>query len=423
VSLFWVNAALLIAAALIFVLPPLLGRRAESGPTRDEVSRVLYRQRLLELERDVDSDVLTRAQYDRARLELEREFLAESPQAANDSAARPPSARTPWAAWLVGLAMPAMAVGLYVQFGADAANPQAQPDATAEQAQPSIQELAGILAKQLAKNPEDRTGWLMMARLNILLNRYAQAAQAYALADGLAALDDPRLLAAYAQSLALANDQQYAGRPTELIKRALKIAPRSKESLWLAGWAAFQRKDYLQAVGYWQRLEGLIPAGREVPFEGLREQLAQARRLAGQPGSPVPTQAAVAGAGADARADAGAAVPASLQVAVQLAPEVKDRVSPEDTVFVYAQALTGPRVPLALARLTASRLPLQITLDDTMAMAPAFKLSSQEQVTVTARVSKTGNAMPESGDLLGESEAVSTRQQDPVSIAIDKVLP
>jgi cytochrome c-type biogenesis protein CcmH len=107
---------------------------------------------------------------------------------------------------------------------------------------------------------------------------------------------------------------------------------------------------------------------------------------------------------------------------IRLAPALKEKAAPDDTVFIFARAAQGPRMPLAVLRKQVRDLPATFQLDDSMAMNPALKLSSVAQVVVTARVSRSGGAMPQSGDLQGESPPVAPGAKA-VSITIDQVVP
>jgi cytochrome c-type biogenesis protein CcmH len=417
---FWAIAGLLIAGALLFVLPPLLGRGSYAGPSREEINREFYRQRLAELNRDVRTDVLSATQYERARQDLEREFLSEADD--HETAAKPSSrTRAPWTALMVGLALPALAAGVYLQFSTGLRVVNGVPEiATRERGQSSIEDMASLLETRLKQTPDDRTGWIMLGRVHTLTGRYSQAAQAYARAERLGAFENPRLLVAFAETLALANEQRLAGRPARLLNKALKLQPENPQALWLAGWAAFQDEQFARAADLWQRLQRSAPAENLQMFEGLSARIADAKRLVRSLNANNATTTKRSGQAAEnVEATAHAA---SLQVSVQLAPELSGRVSPEDTVFVYAQAVGGGRMPLALAHARASQLPLIVTLNDSMAMVPAFKLSSEARVRVTARVSKSGAATPRSGDLVGESPPVSTRGNAPISVTIDQVV-
>ncbi|MBA2410033.1 MAG: c-type cytochrome biogenesis protein CcmI [Gammaproteobacteria bacterium] len=424
---FWIVAGLLMIAALSFVLPPLLPGRGESadGPTRSEINRALYRQRLIELQRDVDNDLLTQEQFERARLDLERELLAEVTE---DSVplARSSGGGAGWTAALVGIAVPLLAVLFYFQFntGFDALNESRTlaSEGTGTVEQPSIEEITRVIEARLDQNPEDRTGWVMLARVHTLTGSYAAANRAFARANELAEITEPDLLAAYAQTLALSRGQQFAGRPATLLEQALKIQPDNPQALWLAGWADFQTRDFARAAERWQTLLETAPRDLVDRFVELPRRIAEARRLAGLPANTVDNAAGSAGQTAG-DTETAAASPASISVSVNLATALSERAAPGDTVFVYAQAIDGPRMPLALARGAAADLPLEVTLDDSTAMAPMFKLSAEDEVNVLARISKSGDAMPQSGDLLGEHTQVRTRENAKVSITIDEVIP
>ncbi|HEX2238086.1 MAG TPA: c-type cytochrome biogenesis protein CcmI, partial [Gammaproteobacteria bacterium] len=329
VFVFWLIAGLLIAAALLFVLPPLLGRADTAGPNQNEINRALYQQRLAELERDVENDVLTPAQFERARADLDRELLSDW----TDTPARPSlSPRTYWAAWIVGIALPILAVGIYARLntGLKMLSGEANSMVSAGDEQPPLEKMEELIEARLAQKPNDRTGWIMLARVDTLLGRYAAASRAYARADNLATFKDARLLAAYAQTLAFTNGQQFAGRPTMLLNKALKLQPENPQALWLAGWAAFQRKDFDQAAELWEKLDTLMPAEHRQVFKKLPQAIAQAKRLSGissaelNKNMPAPSGSRKVGA---TSAKAKAASPALLHVSVQLVPKLMDRAA------------------------------------------------------------------------------------------------
>ena len=124
---------------------------------------------------------------------------------------------------------------------------------------------------------------------------------------------------------------------------------------------------------------------------------------------------------APASSSAAAAGKISLTVSVKLAPDLAARVQPHDTLFVFARAVDGPPMPLAVARLQASALPAKVTLTDAMAMTPTLTLSKFAKVEVAARISKSGNAMPRAGDLESAPVEVATDSRSPIALTIDKV--
>ena len=259
------------------------------------------------------------------------------------------------------------------------------------------------LAARLKANPDDAEGWLMLARSFVMLGQHARSIDAFAKAEHLRP-DDANLLTDYADALAMAHDRQLAGQPTALIERALKIDPDNGKALALAGTAAFDRKDYRTAVARWETLVRIEPA--DGPFASqVQAGIAQARRLGGMPtAASTPSQALPTTA---ATMPTSAVGEAQVAGTITLAPALQKRVAPEDTVFVFARAADGGRMPLAILRKHAKDLPLQFRLDDSLAMSPTANLSSVPTVIVGARISHSGNAMPQEGDLQGLGDAVA----------------
>jgi cytochrome c-type biogenesis protein CcmH len=249
------------------------------------------------------------------------------------------------------------------------------------------------LAARMKEQPGDAEGWAMLARSYSVLGKHPEALKAYEKAVGLRK-DDATLLADYADSLAVKNNRALDGEPMKQVERALKLDPRNLKALSLAGTHAFNKKDYAGAVRNWEKVVQFGAADNTL-VQQIQPGLAEARSLAGLPAVPSLDP------GKDA-APAGATVSGT----VTLAPELRKLAQPEDTVFVFARAAAGSKMPLAILRKQVKDLPLQFTLDDSMAMTPANALSGVPQVIVGARVSKSGNAMPQSGDLSGQTGAV-----------------
>jgi cytochrome c-type biogenesis protein CcmH len=242
------------------------------------------------------------------------------------------------------------------------------------------------------------------------MDRFAEARDALLEADKRSA-DDPMTLVALAEVEAGINGNNLAGRPAELIKRALENDPNFPRALWLAGFAALQEGGSAAAVGYWERILEQGGLGEEDARQ-IEQVIAQAR------GAPLVTAETAPAAEAKTPAPGGV----RLAVRVSIAPELKSKASSADTLFVFARAVEGPRMPLAIVRKTADELPLEVTLDDSMAMAPQMKLSAFSSVVIGARVSKSGNATPQSGDLSGVSAVVSPSQAATVNVVIDQVV-
>jgi cytochrome c-type biogenesis protein CcmH len=393
-TLFWAVCAALAALALALVLRPLLARRGAAGVSRREANIAIYRDQRRELDADLAAGKLAAAEHEKARAELEARLLEDVDAAADE----PRAPRSGWrAAVLVGLAVPLAALAVYFAVGTPIAvtgHPR-QDEVTAEQIEVMVQRLAA----RLRENPDDADGWKMLGRSYAVLGRFGEAVDAYSKA-ALRAPRDAQLLADFADSLAMARGRSLQGEPEKLLQRALEIDPQNLKALALAGTAAFERQAFKAAADYWQRMLPLVPPESE-DAQAIRDNVAQATQLAG--GEPPAPQAA------------------GLRGSVRIAPQLKGKFDPEDTVFIYARAAEGPPMPLAVLRVKARELPADFALDDSMAMAPGMTLSAQARVVVTARVSKSGGATPQPGDLQGASAPVAS-DANGVTVLIDTVV-
>ena len=277
------------------------------------------------------------------------------------------------------------------------------------------EQMAGLveqLAKRMEQQPDDVEGWVMLARSYASMGQYEKAVPAYRKALALRK-DDAGLLADFADLLGVAQGRSLEGEPSQVIEQALKIDPNQLKALALAGTAAFNREDYKGALKHWEKMVAVGPA--DDPFvQQIQGGIDEARRRAGMaPATPVAKALAAQPAPAPATAQAGAGgdKPAAagngrVSGTVSLSPALKAQAAPEDTVFVFARPAEGSRMPLALVSRKVKELPFEFTLDDGNALSPAMKLSSQSRVIVGARVSKSGQAMTQPGDLQGLSAAV-----------------
>ena len=392
------------------------------------------RQQLLQLKALHDQGVLDDAGYAQSRAPLERKLVdavtapgaaaAPVPGSAAAPAATTQAATTVAAATATSAARPSRAMWAGVsslvlalaaagyawtgspQFIAGAPPAPATPAGHAQQ--PNAEQIAAMvdkLAQRLKEQPEDAQGWTMLARAYAVLGRTDEAVPAYERAVALRS-DDASLLADYADVLAVRNGRRLDGEPMKLVARALQVDPNNPKALALAGTAAFDNKDFATAVMHWEKLLQAVPPGSEY-HDQVRAGIDEARQLGKLPPAAATVAATGAAAAPPAGAAPGAAEGASVSGSVALAPALAARTSPTDTVFVFARAAEGPRMPLAVLRKQVKDLPFDFALDDSMAMSPAAKLSGAAKVVVGVRISKTGEAMPQDGDLTGESPAVA----------------
>ncbi|RDJ00624.1 hypothetical protein DVT68_02195 [Dyella solisilvae] len=305
----------------------------------------------------------------------------------------------------LGLAfvLPIAAVGLYLAVG----TPVALNGVEHQPQQMNIEQAVGELKTHLAQQPDDLQGWMLLGQTSSVMHRPADARDAY---DHALRLDADNSVAmvgwAEADSL-LREDHRIEGRAAELLQRAVKLDPQSQRGLWLLGISQFQHDQYAEAAATWRQLQPQLEPGSSVA-KAVAEQISVADARAGHDGKTEPST------------DAAPQGPA-LQVQVNLSPALKGKLAPGDTLFVYARAEQGPPMPLAVARLDATALPATVTLTDAMGMTPQFKLSSAPRVFVGARISKSGQAIAQAGDLEGDAGVVDVNTHSPIKITIDKV--
>jgi len=411
-ALFWAIAAALLLLALWMVLGAL--RRAPppaAAPSASESNLLLLKTQLQQLDQDLATGSLDAAQHRSARAEIERRVLEEESVAAAPVRAGSPRATL----LLLGLAVPLLVLGLYASIGNPAAvSPQARAapgEPTPQQVEAMVAKLAERMDKQPPGNVADTEGWVMLGRSYAVMQRYPEASRAFARALQLMP-GDAQILVDQADVLAMQQGGNLQGEPLRLIEQALQSDPSNLKALALAGTAAFDRKDYAGAIGYWGRARAGVPQDSEFA-RSLDQSMADARTAAG---------GSVAAAGTGAAAAAPAAGTRSISGRVSVTPALAARVAPGDTLFVFARAAEGPRMPLAILKRSAAELPLDFTLDDSMAMSPELKLSGFADVVISARISKSGDAMPQSGDLEGQTAPLAGRSSG-IELSIDRVRP
>ena len=452
VPVFWAVALALVALTLAVLLWPLLRRRGGSAPSEDVARAAVYRDQKRQLDHELATGILPADEHARASAELSRRLGLEL-----DAAAPPPPRAPARAGWLAALAavavIPVGAIVLYLALGEpEALRPKVAPQRPTDD---QIVAMVESLATKMKANPGDPKGWRLLARSYAALGRYADAAAAYAQAVQRGG-EEADVLADWAEALALARNRTISGEPEALAKRALVREPDHPKALALLATAAFERHDFDTSLSLWRRLQQRVAPGSEdaTQVASAIAEIERAKTMSGPssavasggsgnagpgtmpmsppvspsvsspvspPTSPQASASSSASSAPSTAAPSSAAAPA-IAGRIELAPVLAARVAAGDTLFVFARAQQGPRRPIAVVRGTAGELPRRFTLDDSMAMAGGPKLSEAGPVVVEARISKSGDAMPKPGDLVGRSGVVKPDARD-VRVVIDEVLP
>lgn len=418
----YLSMAGIVLLAAIWMSRPYWRRGSRSLLRRKSANVAVYRTRLAELDVEVEAGLVEAGTAEQMRQELGTRLVQDADMPADEASATAPARR--WA--VVGLLVVALlgfSALAYWQQGSWRTQQMietAQRDPEAGR-QLAVDDMVKRLSERLKQQPDDVDGWAMLGRSYFMLNRYAEAAQAYGEANRRAAPPDAGLLVGEGEALTMARDRDLTGRPRELFEAALKIEPEMGKALWYAGMAAAQAQDLPTARAHWQRL-----ARQELPPE-LRQVLEQRlAEIAGMLGEPVGSAAGVAAsppAPAQTPPAAAGEAPVKLRLRVALSEELAAKMPPGSTLFVFAKAAEGPPMPLAVQRLTDAKLPLEISLDDSMAMMPQMKLSLFDQWVVTARVSASGGVKAESGDWEGSRPVSRVESAQPIDLRIDRIVP
>lgn len=405
---FWIFAIALIALALVILLLPLLrAAREQQGGQRQQQNIEIAREKKQQLEKQLSEGEIDQRGFDSAYLDLQTALALELDGGEQEDQ----KTRGKWMALVVMLTVPLASVALYLTFGEYRVieNPElvraAPPHQTAAAPQMSLEEMETRIKERLRDNPEDVEGWFMLGRTMMAKKRYSEAVAAYQRSNDLLA-NEPGIMFALADALAMQNNGNLQGEPEALVQQGLKLAPRFPNGLWLAGMAAEQRQDFKAAHKYWTQLLPLITDNPESTRE-IRNLLATLEQR-----DPELATAATAAAGA-----AG-----GIRVVVDISAELRARAGPDTAVFVYAKAMQGPPMPLAVKKIQLRDLPTSLALSDADAMMPALKLSSFDQVIVGARVSFSGNPVAQSGDFFTETGSISSANPPgEVALTIDQV--
>ena len=385
-----------IALALTFVVVAVLLwsmlRKPTAGRTEapDEDNARIYREELQELQDAVQSGALAPADFERARQDLSVRVVQDIPEAAASAPTTSAniSQRAVVSAVVLALVFPLLGAFVYLTLGDPMA--VAEPSLAVQAGRDGAPDFAAMEAELKAKlqaNPKDAPSWVLLGRTYRNQNQYDAALAAYNQAVALDA--DDRLAIERIEVIAAKNGGQFAGEPWDVIRKILAKNPQHANALLMAGSAAFSEGQFKQALAYWTTLRGQLADGSQEALAVDNALLAAAEKAGVE-------------LGAQAKKPEPAANAASrISGRVTLSESIKAKAEPGDVVFIYAQAEQGSPMPLAIMRTTVQALPLDFNLDDSMAMRPEAKLSGQSHVTVKARISKSGQAMPQPGDLIG----------------------
>lgn len=416
VSLFWVAAVVCVAVALVFVLPPLLRRKtAEAKAGRRDINIAVYRDQLKEMEADRANGLLSEDQFQTAKLELEAR-LAEDALAKGTQDAVPVASGSRKVGFSLAALLPAAAFGLYFLMGNPGAltaiaDDQANPNPNAVQGEHDIMKMIQQVEEKTRQDPNDAQAWSILAKTYSAVGHWPEALNAWEKALKLRP-DEPAVMTGYAEALAISNNRALEGKPMELVQKALEKDPNDIKGLELSAIGNYQQKNYAKAIYFFKQLYKQLPP--ESPY--AQDVLAAQREAENMIKSTLSGMDDLSAQGTDqAKADAGA----TISGVVDIVPALKAKLSDKDVVFLFARG-GASAAPVAAIRGPANAFPLEFELNDSMAMNPESRLSKFKEVTLIARVAKSGDVKGAPGDLEGTAKVVKVGAKD-VKLVIDTV--
>ena len=403
--------------AVWFVVSALMGKTQLGNSDQNQQNILIAKEQLNAIEKELAEGDLNESEYLQRKDELQKALVSNVEESeANKSQLVVPK----YALLSVLIIIPLVSIPVYNYIGSSEAitatsqHAKSKSSTTTDQHAPnmsdSMDNLIQKLANKLEQNPDNIKGWQMLGRSYMSMNRYNEAADVYAKLYSLVG-DDTSVLLAYADALAMSRDGRISGMPFQLVMTALKKEPNNTTALWLAGLGHSEQSEFKKAIKSWEKLLPFL-AGNKQSENKIRSLIAQANsQLSGKPIAQV----------IETPVKKNTTTSAFINVTVSLSAQFKDKVSPDDVVFIYAKASQGPPMPLAAARKRVSDLPVTVRLDDSMAMMPQMKLSAFSMVTVGARISKSGSAIGQSGDLQGVIESIVLDGSKNIEIEINTV--
>jgi len=401
---YWLVVFVLLMIAFFIIIPPLWKIRKIQPGDFDQRNIHIAQQRVQDLNNQLEAGSLTPEQFEEQYDELE---LSLNDDLSIKQKGEESSTQGRWVAPVILLLVPLLSISGYLVLGEPDAllKVQEQPAQQTMNTGTDVNAMISGLIQQLKQQPDNAKGWVKLGRSYKYIKKYQQAVNCFEKAYGLLG-DQPEVMLYLADSLAMVNGGQFSAKASELVFKALEISPNNEVGLWLAGMVKTEQKEISQAMQYWLKLETLLPADSN-SYRQLQALMATVR--AQNPDLEEKNNKAL---------DAGLAV--SINVQVSIDDSIKSKTGPTNTVFIYAKALSGSPMPLAIVRKQVADLPVSVTLDDAMAMMPAMKLSNFKQVKVMARISKSGTAKQQKGDFIGSVKLSDLTAKQSVVIVINQ---
>jgi len=414
---FWIICSLLIIVALAMVLPGLISKKMPEDLDRNKINRAVYDKKSLELENDLKNDLIDHDQYLIAKSDLERSLLDDIDE--NSSSVNKSGNKLLPIVILILLPIAAVLTYLQLENGMQVFDPAFQKKLAEQKANQSMGQMGSVeqaiatLEDKIKQEPNNIENLQMLGRSYVVTERFEDAINIYSQANELSNGANPDILISLGEAKGFAAGNKFDQSSKSLFDKALKVDPKNERGLWYAGLAAYQLEDYETSVKHLETLYKQVPDGQADVKSALLKYLNDAQQKAGMEITQVEAPATASPT----------AITVSVSLDENMSKKLTEKIVNSDTLFIYARAMNGPKMPLALVKMTAGDLPTTVTLDDSVSMIAGMTLSTMDQVEVIARISKSGQTIMQTGDLFGSAQSVETSQSSTVDIVISELAP
>lgn len=392
---FIIPAFLLLVLVLLLLLRPFIFPGKTHSTSRRQMNVSIYREELDKLEAERQSGLIDEQSYDLTHAELRQRLFQDTNEEDDKSFSKSPKIT------ILGILIFVLILSSGLYFVLGDATRVAQKNAEKPVTQEAVERMVTEFAQKMEKDPQNLKGWVMLARSYRILGRNQEAEKAYARAGDFVN-SDPQLLADYADVIATNTNGDFSGKPMQLINQALKLDPNNLLALWLSGSASFSTQNYKVAVQTWEKLNSLLPAQSD-ESRAIQASIAEAREKGHLPASAplVMSDKAVSGI-------------------VEVAADLQSKIKAGDILMVIARK-PGERMPVAVLKTDVTKFPMSFALNDALAMNPQMPISQLPEVSVEVRISKTGMAKAETGDLISQPKIVTVGTSK-VRLLIDQAI-
>ncbi len=391
---FLIPAFLLLVLVLVLLLRPYIFPAKTAATSRRQMNAAIYKEELDKLEAEHQAGLITSADYEIAHAEM-RQRLFQDTVVEDDHEVAGSTKKT-----AIGLSIFVVLLSSVLYFSLGDVVRVVENGSAVPVTQEGVEKMVADFAAKMEKDPSNLKGWVMLAQSYRILGRNQDAAKAYERAGNF--IDsDPQLLADYADVLAANANGSFVGKPLQLINKALKLDPNNLMALWLSGTASYTAGNYKDAIAAWEKLAKQLPPDTE-EARAIQGSIAEARSKGGIGSKPAPSAAGK-----------------EISGLIELSPELKGKIKSGDVVMVIARK-PGERMPVAVLKSPASSFPMKFALNDALAMNPSAPLSQLSEASIEVRISKTGMAKPETGDLISSAQTIKVGANN-VRLLVDQV--